>query len=205
MVHLYLVASLLLWSLKRLLGGRTWIRADSAVHIWWYVSAASGYISNLCLAARDGDCKALSYIFLCTSLSQLLKCGLCPPGLDTSTENSFLGELLLALGICFPAPCEGFVKSIKFCPFPAFILYKKWGMYEMTAKKMLLPFSMSLLCRNGSPLPLMWLLKLLAVSSAINQPRFCGITVADRSWAEELYKFGRQRFERHQVKQKGQG
>lgn len=154
MVHLYLVASLLLWSLKRLLGGRTWIRADSAAHIWWYVSAASGYSSNLCLAARDGDCKALSCIFFCASLSQLLKSGLGQPGLDTSTENSFLGELLLALGICFPAPCEDFVKSIKFCPFPAFILYKKWAMYEMTAKKMQFLFLCPCCAEMGLPSPL---------------------------------------------------
>lgn len=62
---------------------------------------------------------------------------------------------------------------------------------------------MSLPCRNGSPLPPYMILKncLLHLRQYINHvSQVCSITVADGSRGEkELYKFGRQSFERDQM------
>lgn len=40
-----------------------------------------------------GDCKALYYIFICASLSQLLQSELQQPGLEASLESRVLQEL----------------------------------------------------------------------------------------------------------------
>lgn len=73
----------------------------------------------------------------------------------------------------------------------------KWLQESVTS------FFMSLPCRNGSPLPPYMILKnyLLHLRQYISHvSHVCSITVADRSRGEkELYKFGRQSFERDRM------
>lgn len=122
---------------ERLLGGRTWIRAEfhrpCSTHPGISCLAASGCSSNWCLAAWIGDCKALYYIFLCASLSQLLQCELQQPGLEASLESSVLQELSWGLTWCICHCCalfKGLVGSAKPLPFLLFSFTKTEGCNE---------------------------------------------------------------------------
>lgn len=133
---------------ERLLGGRTWIRAEfhrpCSTHPGISCLAASGCSSNWCLAAWIGDCKALYYIFLCASLSQLLQCELQQPGLEASLESSVLQELSWGLTWCICHCCalfKGLVGSAKPLPFLLFSFTKTEGCNENYFN-----FSMSLPC-----------------------------------------------------------
>lgn len=74
-----------------------------------------------------GDCKALYYIFICASLSQLLQSELQQPGLEASLESRVLQELSWGVTWCIShlllCSVQGLGWKYQASSFPTLLLY----------------------------------------------------------------------------------